>query len=84
MSESKTPRTDAELQWVTSGTGGEFQCVHAAFARELESDLAAAQATIAELEVALQYVLEDDGLLPRATSACRKVVRAALAKKDTQ
>jgi hypothetical protein len=30
------------------------------------------------LREALKYVLEDDGLLPRATSECRDVVRAAL------
>jgi hypothetical protein len=32
----------------------------------------------ANLAVALRYVLEDDGLMPRATSECRDVVRAAL------
>jgi hypothetical protein len=31
-----------------------------------------------ELLAALQYVLEDDGYIPRATSECRKVVRAAI------
>lgn len=29
---------------------------------------------------ALKYVLQDEGLIPRATSECRKVVRAALTK----
>jgi len=32
-----------------------------------------------KMRVALAYVLEDDGLLPRATSATRKVCRDALA-----
>lgn len=37
----------------------------------------------AELVAALRHVLEDDGLLPRATSSCRAHVRAALAKAST-
>ena len=32
----------------------------------------------ANLAAAGRYVLEDDGLMPRATSECRDVVRAAL------
>ena len=34
----------------------------------------------AELLAALEYVMEDDGLLPRATSNCRKVVAAVIAR----
>ncbi len=34
----------------------------------------------ADLLAALEYVLEDDGLIPRATSQCRDVARAAIAK----
>jgi hypothetical protein len=34
----------------------------------------------AELVKTLEYVLEDDGLIPRASSECRKVVRATLSK----
>jgi len=33
-----------------------------------------------DLLEALKYVLEDDGLVPRATAATRAVVRAAIAK----
>ncbi len=32
------------------------------------------------LLAALEYVLEDDGLIPRATSQCRDVARAAILK----
>ncbi len=35
-------------------------------------------ARLATYEAALRYVLEDDGLVPRATSKCREVVRKAL------
>ncbi len=34
--------------------------------------------TVWRLQEALKHVLEDDGLVPRATSDCRKVVREAL------
>lgn len=34
------------------------------------------------LRKALQYVLDDDGLLPRATSQCRDVIRTTLEEKE--
>ena len=33
---------------------------------------------IERLRAALEHVMQDDGLIPRATSDCRKVVAAAL------
>lgn len=40
------------------------------------------RAEIKQLRAALQYVLEDDGgIMPRATSACRAVIRRALEQK---
>lgn len=36
------------------------------------------RARCGELEKACRYTLDDDGLIPRATSKCREVVRAAL------
>lgn len=37
-----------------------------------------------KLLTALRHVLEDDGLVPRASSACRKVVAAAIAEAEAQ
>lgn len=35
---------------------------------------------IKQLEGMLEYVLEDDGLIPRATSKCRSAIRAVLGR----
>lgn len=40
------------------------------------------RARCGELEKACRYVLNDDGLIPRATSKCREVVRAALNEQN--
>lgn len=39
---------------------------------------------VQRLRAALEYVLQDDGLIPRATSECRRVVAAALAAVGTR
>lgn len=50
-----------------------------AFSNQTQAALNEAKdAELARLRGAIEYALEDDGMIPRATSACRKVLRAAL------
>ena len=51
---------------------------NAEFVAHSFADIPALLADRDRLVEALQYVLEDDGLVPRATSKCREVVRQAL------
>ena len=48
--------------------------------RKAAAELRRLESVNAQLLEALEYVLEDDGLLPRATAEARAVVRAAIFK----
>jgi hypothetical protein len=80
MSESETPRTDAEAGYYDDSgcwhhrTNGEN--VDADFARTLERELAAAKADAAELRVALSRIAGRCD-----AEASYKIARAALAKE---
>jgi hypothetical protein len=48
--------------------------------KQAAAELRRLESMNAQLLEALKYVLEDDGLLPRATAETRAVVRAAIVK----
>lgn len=84
---SDTPRTDAELFFADVAVGRTESVVHADFARQLERELAAAQAVIAQMREARPAGLREAARLVRmwlqdpdvarmtetARDACRKV-----------
>lgn len=70
-------RDDLKLDWQKFGE------VSSAHAKTLDK-LAATEALLAQYRAALEYVLEDDGYVPRASALCKKVVSTALAIPSPQ
>lgn len=50
MSETPTPRTDAEVRW-TCGCDEAFQCVEADFARDLEREITRLRKALTEVSM---------------------------------
>lgn len=79
-----TPSSDLHyIRMIWSATAGEVARVRVGPILEQDEALANARliAAAPELLAALEYVMEDEpNGVPRASSACRKVVAAAIAK----